>query len=87
MTQRRNAAASLPLALRQLETAGNLANLRLASAGGTEGYQGPVFMDSDLCKVLEAVGWELGGRLTRSWPASWLRPPRCWRRPRSRTAT
>jgi DUF1680 family protein len=58
--QQRNAAASLPLALRQLESAGNLANLRLAIAGGTEGYRGPVFMDSDLYKVLEAVGWELG---------------------------
>ncbi len=58
--QQRNAAASLPLALRQLEAAGNLANLRLAIAGGTEGYRGPVFMDSDLYKVLEAVGWELG---------------------------
>ncbi len=58
--QQRNAAASLPLALRQLESAGNLANLRLAITGGTEGYRGPVFMDSDLYKVLEAVGWELG---------------------------
>ena len=58
--QQRNAVASLPLALRQLEAAGNLANLRLAIAGGTEGYRGPVFMDSDLYKVLEAVGWELG---------------------------
>ncbi len=57
--QRRNATASLPLALRQLEVAGNLANLRLAIAGAHEGYQGPVFMDSDLYKTLEAIGWEL----------------------------
>jgi uncharacterized protein len=57
--QRRNATASLPLALRQLEVAGNLANLRLAVAGAHEGYQGPVFMDSDLYKTLEAIGWEL----------------------------
>jgi DUF1680 family protein len=58
--QQRNAAASLPLALRQLETAGNLANIRLAIAGASEGYRGPVFMDSDIYKVLEAIGWELG---------------------------
>ena len=57
--QQRNHAASLPLALRQLETAGNLANLRLAIAGAHGGYRGPVFMDSDLYKTLEAIGWEL----------------------------
>jgi hypothetical protein len=59
--QRRNRAASLPLALRQMEAAGNLGNLRLAIAGAREGYRGPVFMDSDIYKTLEAVGWELGG--------------------------
>ncbi len=58
--QQRNAEASLPLALRQLETAGNLANIRLAISGAREGYRGPVFMDSDIYKVLEAIGWELG---------------------------
>jgi len=58
--QRRNRASSLPLALRQLEAAGNLGNLRLAIAGAHDGYRGPVFMDSDIYKTLEAVGWELG---------------------------
>jgi uncharacterized protein len=57
--QQRNHRASLPLARRQLETAGNLENLRLAIAGAHEGYRGPVFMDSDLYKTLEAIGWEL----------------------------
>ncbi len=101
--QRRNLAASLPLALRQLEDAGNLNNVRLAieagraaepktadaegenttgadgygAAGGHRpvgvgpvdplpgtGYLGPVFMDSDIYKTLEAIGWELAhGRL------------------------
>jgi hypothetical protein len=46
--QERNATASMPLALRQLEVAGNLANLRLVTAGSAEGYRGPVFMDSDI---------------------------------------
>jgi DUF1680 family protein len=58
--QQRNRASSLPLALRQLEVAGNLGNLRLAIAGAHEGYRGPVFMDSDIYKTLEAIGWELG---------------------------
>jgi uncharacterized protein len=96
--QRRNLDASLPLALRQLEDAGNLDNVRLAiraaratrpsaavaegdgttgadgygAAGGHRpvgvgpvdplpgtGYRGPVFMDSDVYKTLEAIGWAL----------------------------
>jgi uncharacterized protein len=63
--QRRNREASLPLALRQLEVAGNLDNLRAAAAigestgPGPAGYHGPVFMDSDVYKTLEAIGWEL----------------------------
>ena len=83
--QRRNATASMPLALHQLVVAGNLDNLQLAiraaaepAAPGTQaaappvpgptgvtpppdlGYHGPVFMDSDIYKTLEAIGWELG---------------------------
>jgi Beta-L-arabinofuranosidase, GH127 len=58
--QRRSHTASLPLALRQMEAAGNLDNLRLAIAGAHDGYRGPVFMDSDIYKTLEAIGWELG---------------------------
>ena len=88
--QRRNASASMPLALHQLLAAGNLDNIRLAISAGEEareeaseeaeaatdtakrprnlspvdplpglGYQGPVFMDSDIYKTLEAIGWEL----------------------------
>ena len=85
--QRRNASASMPLALHQLVAAGNLDNIRLAISAAGEaneaaepaehdaairprnlgpvdpvpglGYQGPVFMDSDIYKTLEAIGWEL----------------------------
>jgi len=84
--QRRNASASMPLALHQLVAAGNLDNIRLAISAAQEpgepaepaidgakrprglgpvdpvpglGYQGPVFMDSDIYKTLEAIGWEL----------------------------
>ncbi len=58
--QQRNRDASLPLALRKLEVAGNLDNLRLAITGVGGPYRGPVFMDSDIYKTLEAVSWELG---------------------------
>ena len=57
--QERSRSTSLPLALRQLETAGNLANLRLAIGAGSGEYQGPQFMDSDLYKTLEAIAWEV----------------------------
>ena len=57
--QRRNREVTLPLAFERLEEAGNLDNLRLAAGEGTGAHRGPVFMDSDLYKVLEAVAWEL----------------------------
>ena len=57
--QERNRAASLPMALRQLEAAGNLANLRLAISPDGGKYQGPPFMDTDLYKTLEAIAWEV----------------------------
>jgi DUF1680 family protein len=59
--------ATIPHGARQLEAAGNLANLRAAAAGRGE-YSGEAddagltfpFLDSDVYKWLEAVGWELG---------------------------
>src|SRR5580698_2910685 len=57
--QRLNCERSLPHGLQMLETAGNLENLRNAAKGdGT--FRGPVFMDSDVYKWLEAAAWELG---------------------------
>ncbi|WP_399136637.1 beta-L-arabinofuranosidase domain-containing protein [Streptomyces sp. NBUA17] len=54
-----NRTVSLPLARQWLERAGNLDNLRLA-AGEAEGrYRGPVYMDSDVYKILESAAWEL----------------------------
>jgi hypothetical protein len=38
--QRRNRRSSLPLAMRQMDAAGNLGNLRLAITGASEGYRG-----------------------------------------------
>jgi uncharacterized protein len=60
--QETNSQISLPLGYKMLETAGNLDDLRLA-AGLIEGkYRGPVFMDSDVYKWLEAASYELARR-------------------------
>jgi DUF1680 family protein len=58
--QRINREVSVPLALIRLREAGNLENLRMAAEGASGPYHGPVFMDSDVYKVLEAVVWEHG---------------------------
>lgn len=50
----------LPGAVGHLEAAGNFDNLRTAAGQGSAPFRGPVFMDSDVYKWLEAVGWELG---------------------------
>ncbi len=54
-----NRRTTLPHGYEMLEKAGNFHNFRVA-AGLTEGrYQGPVFMDSDVYKWLEAAAYEL----------------------------
>lgn len=54
-----NRLASIPVNLENLEKSGNLENLRLAGEGKREGFQGPVFMDSDIYKALEAAAYSL----------------------------
>jgi len=54
-----NRTVSLPLNFRMLEQAGNLRNLELAARKAREGYSGPVYMDSDLYKALEAAAYTL----------------------------
>jgi uncharacterized protein len=63
--QRTNREVSIPIGSRRLRDAGNLANLELAARSSDaegmpddEEYRGPVFMDSDVSKWLEAVCWE-----------------------------
>jgi DUF1680 family protein len=58
--QRLNRERLIPDGLRRLEEAGNLDNLRGAAGLGEHEFRGLVFMDSDVYKWLEAVGWELG---------------------------
>jgi DUF1680 family protein len=67
--RRLNRERLIPDGARQLEAAGNLHNLR-AAAGREDGpFRGLVFMDSDVYKWLEAVGWELANAPSRQLAA------------------
>lgn len=57
--QETNRLVSIPINFENLEKAGNLQNFRLAAQRATNGYQGPVFMDSDAYKALEAAAYSL----------------------------
>lgn len=54
-----NRLASIAANLENLEKAGNIPNFKLAAEGKREGYHGPLFMDSDLYKGLEAAAYTL----------------------------
>jgi hypothetical protein len=56
--RRLNRDVLIPDGLRRLEAAGNLHNLRVAAGREAGEFRGLVFMDSDVHKWLEAVGWE-----------------------------
>ncbi|MEU4294627.1 beta-L-arabinofuranosidase domain-containing protein [Kribbella sp. NPDC026596] len=58
--QLRNGESAIPSGQDQLESAGNLQNLRLAAGIGDGEAIGPVFADSDVYKWLEAAAWEYG---------------------------
>src|SRR5919112_1118268 len=58
--QRANREAALPTGQERLESAGNLENLRIAAGVASGEARGPVFMDSDVYKWLEAAAWEYG---------------------------
>jgi DUF1680 family protein len=66
--QATNRDAALPHGYRMLEAAGNLENLRIAAGSSTGRYQGPVFMDSDVYKWIEAAAYEYA-----RVPGDWLR--------------
>lgn len=54
-----NRKVSIPHSLDQLEKAGNMRNFDRAAQGKRDGYEGPVFMDSDAYKALEAASYSL----------------------------
>ncbi|HEY0259734.1 MAG TPA: beta-L-arabinofuranosidase domain-containing protein [Lacisediminihabitans sp.] len=58
--QRRNRRVTIPHGIERLETEGALDNLRGLIGETDAPFRGPVFADSDVHKVLEAVAWELG---------------------------
>jgi hypothetical protein len=58
--QRINREATVPHLFRELERAGHVSNFERAAARAKEGYRGPVYMDSDLYKSLDAAAYVLG---------------------------
>ena len=58
--QRVNREVAIPAGGKHLESAGNLDNLRIVAGSATGTARGPLFMDSDVYKWLEAVAWEHG---------------------------
>jgi uncharacterized protein len=58
--QELNGTATIDHCIARLESAGNLDNLRRLRDPAAGEFQGFWFADSDLYKVLEAVGWESG---------------------------
>jgi len=54
-----NRKVSIPHSLDMLEKAGNMANFDLAAKHARSGYTGPVFMDSDAYKAIEAASYSL----------------------------
>src|SRR5881409_2038576 len=54
-----NRLASIPVNFANLEKSKNIENFRLAARHATNGYSGPVYMDSDLYKALEAASYSL----------------------------
>ncbi|MDQ3811234.1 MAG: glycoside hydrolase family 127 protein [Chloroflexota bacterium] len=65
--QVRNRDVSLLHGLRMLEQWGNLDNLRIAAGQSQGQFRGPVFMDSDLYKWLEAVAFEMMREPSGDW--------------------
>lgn len=57
-----NRAVAIPSGFDRLEQSGNLDNLRIAAGKLTGEARGPIFMDSDVYKWLEAAAWEYGRR-------------------------
>jgi uncharacterized protein len=55
-----NRETTIPHGMRMLEETGSLENLRIAAGLSSGEYSTPLFRDSDVYKVLEAIAWERG---------------------------
>ncbi len=69
--QARNAAATIPHCIEQLEIAGNLDNFRRVIGESDADWRGFWFADSDVYKTIEAVAWEIARTGTHEFDA-WL---------------
>jgi DUF1680 family protein len=69
--QQRNAEATIPHCIDQLEASGVLDNFRRVIGESEAQYRGFLFADSDLYKVIEAVAWEKARSGTGEWD-TWL---------------
>lgn len=69
--QERNASATIPHCIEQLEVSGVLDNFRRVVGESDAEFRGFWFADSDLYKVIEAVAWEIARSGTREFDA-WL---------------
>ncbi|GIE94634.1 hypothetical protein Ari01nite_20990 [Paractinoplanes rishiriensis] len=58
--QDRNATATLPHCIDQLDVQGNLTNLRRVTGDSDAEYRNMWFADTDVYKTLEAAAWEIG---------------------------
>jgi DUF1680 family protein len=55
-----NGSATIPHCIEQLEISGAVNNFRRLVGESDADYHGPLFADSDVYKVLEAIAWEIG---------------------------
>ena len=56
--QRLNREVTIPYGMKMLEETGTIENFRIAAERSRAEYRLPLFRDSDLYKVLEAIAWE-----------------------------
>lgn len=56
--QRLNREVTIPYGMQMLEESGTIENFRIAAGSSRAEYRLPLFRDSDLYKVLEAIAWE-----------------------------
>ncbi|MEA5118312.1 MAG: glycoside hydrolase family 127 protein [Propionicimonas sp.] len=69
--QHLNSTATIPHCIAQVEESGVVHNFRLAAGESAGQHRGPVFADSDLYKVIEAVAWDIARCGTHEFDA-WL---------------
>lgn len=62
-----NARSTIPHCVDQLEASGVIDNFRRVVRESSAEHRGFVFADSDLYKVIEAIGWEIGRSGTDRW--------------------